>query len=146
MLHAWLNASGRMKTYTVHVQSATQYQCAEDVTSFVATDKSGSFGIQAHHARMITALDYGLARYQRVDGDWCYLALPGGILYFVNNNLYISTRRFLLGTDYQRISTGLIEQLLKEEKALRVIKDSLGQLEQEMFRRLWQMERSGIKK
>lgn len=146
MLHAWLNASGRMKTFTVHVQSATQYQCAEDVTSFVAADKSGSFGIQAHHARMITALDYGLARYQRVDGDWYYIALPGGILYFFNNNLYISTRRFLLGTDYQRISAGLIEQLLNEEEALRVIKDSLGQLEQEMFRRLWQMERSGIKK
>lgn len=135
-----------MKTYTIHVQSATQYQCVEDVTSFVATDKSGSFGIQAHHARMITALDYGLARYQRVNGDWYYLALPGGILYFTNNNLYISTRHFLRGTDYQRISAGLLEQLLKEEEALHEIKDSLNQLEQEMFRRLWQMGRRGVKR
>lgn len=135
-----------MKTYTLHVQSATQYQCVKDIVSFVAMDESGSFGIQAHHARMITALDYGLARYQRVNGDWCYIAVPGGILYFADNNLYISTRRFLLGADYQRISAGLIEQLLKEEEALRVIKDSLGQLEQEMFRRLWQIGRSGVKK
>lgn len=134
-----------MKTYTMHLQSATQYQCVKDVISFVAMDKSGSFGIQAHHARMITALDYGLARYQQVDSDWCYIALPGGILYFSNNNLYISTRRFLYGTDYQLISAGLLEQLLKEEEALHEIKDSLNQLEQEMFRRLWQMGRSGVK-
>ena len=111
-----------MKTYTLHVQSATQYQCVEDITSFVAMDESGSFGMQAHHARMITVLDYGLARYQRANGDRCYIALPGGILYFTNNNLYISTRRFLLDADYQRISAGLIEQLLKEEEALREIK------------------------
>lgn len=134
-----------MKTFTLHVQSATQYQCVKDITSFVAMDESGSFGIQAHHSRMITALEYGLARYRRVNGDRCYIALPGGILYFINNNLYISTRRYLLGADYQRISAGLIEQLLKEEEALRVIKDSLGQLEQEMFRRLWQIGRSGVK-
>jgi len=134
-----------MKTYTMHVQSATQYQYIEGVTSFVAEDESGSFGILAYHDRMLTALNYGLTRYQLKDGGWHYLALPGGILYFVNNNLYISTRRFLDGTDYQRISAGLLEQLLKEEEALHEIKDSLNQLEQEMFRRLWQMGRRGVK-
>jgi len=77
------------------------------------------------------------------DGGWRYLAFPRGILYFVNNALYISTRRFLHDADYQRISKGLIEQLLKEEEDLRVIRESLHRLEQEMFRRLWQMGRRG---
>ncbi|MCB1984928.1 MAG: hypothetical protein KDF49_05815, partial [Nitrosomonas sp.] len=76
--------------------------------------------------------------------DWYYLAFPGGILYFLNNNLYISSRRFLCDSDYQRISTGLMQQLLTEEESLREIKESLSHLEQEMFRRLWQMQRSGI--
>lgn len=130
-----------MKTFALHVQSATQYELIEDVTSFVGEDESGSFGIRARHARMMTALGYGLARYQLKDSSWYYLAFPRAILYFVDNALYISTRRFLHDADYHRISKGLLEQLLKEEEELRGIKESLYRLEQEMFRRLWQMGR-----
>lgn len=130
-----------MKTFSLHLQSATQYEHIEGVTSFVGEDESGSFGIRARHARTMTALSYGLARYQLQDSGWRYLAFPRGILYFVDNALYISTRRFLHDADYQRISAGLLEQLLKEEEELRVIKESLFRLEQEMFRRLWQMGR-----
>lgn len=132
-----------MSAFTMHVQSATQYEQIEDVTSFVGEDASGSFGIRARHARMMTALSYGLARYRLQDGSWHYLAFPGGILYFVNNALYISTRRFLHDTDYERISTGLLEQLLKEEEDLRVAREHLYRLEQEMFRRMWKMGRKG---
>jgi F-type H+-transporting ATPase subunit epsilon len=133
-----------MKTFKLHMQSATQYTPVERVISFVGADASGSFGILAGHARMMTALNYGLARYQLENGDWYYLAFPGGILYFVDNNLYISSRRFLCDNDYQRISEGLMQQLLEEEESLQEIKSSLNQLEQEMFRRLWQMQRSGV--
>ena len=131
-----------MKTFSLHVQSATQYEHIEGVTSFVGEDESGSFGIRARHARTMTALSYGLARYQVKDSGWHYLAFPRGILYFVDNALYISTRRFLHDADYQRISAGLLEQLLKEEEGLRTIKESLLRLEQGMFRRLWQMGRA----
>ncbi len=133
-----------MKTFTLHLQSATQYTPVEQVVSFVGADASGSFGILADHMRMMTALNYGMARYRLESGDWYYLAFPGGILYFVANNLYISSRRFLIDSDYQRISEELMQQLLEEEQSLQEIKNSLNQLEQEMFRRLWQMRRSGI--
>src|SRR3989339_300760 len=81
-----------MRVFTMHLQSATQYERIENVASFVGEDESGSLGIRARHARMMTALTYGLARYQLRDGGWRYLAFPRGILYFVNNALYISTR------------------------------------------------------
>ncbi|HEU0282853.1 MAG TPA: hypothetical protein VFQ99_03650 [Gallionella sp.] len=127
----------------MHLQSATQYERIENVASFVGEDESGSFGIRARHERMMTALTYGLARYRLQDNSLRYLAFPRGILYFAGNALYISTRRFLHDADYQRISAGLLEQLLKEEEELRTIKESLYRLEQEMFRRLWQMGRRG---
>jgi len=142
-----------MRTFIMHVQSATQYERIEGVTRFVGEDASGSFGIRASHERTMTALSYGLARYQTQPdpaqpdharpGVWRYLAFPGAILYFVDNALYISTRRFLHDADYERISAGLLEQLLKEEEELHLIKESLLRLEQEMFRRLWQMGRRG---
>jgi len=132
-----------MRTFAMHLQSATQYEHIEGVASFVGEDASGSFGICARHARTMTALTYGLARYRLQDDSWHYLAFPRGILYFADKALYISTRRFLHDADYQRISKGLMEQLLKEEEDLRVIRESLHRLEQEMFRRLWQMGRRG---
>ena len=132
-----------MNTFTLHLQSSTQYTLVEHTTSFVGADASGSFGILAGHTRMMTALSYGLARYQTQNGDWYYLAFPGGILYFLNNQLYLNSRRFLCDTDYERISAGLMQQLLTEEQELQTIKDSLNRLEQEMFRRLWEMKRSG---
>lgn len=130
-----------MKSFTLHIQSSTQYTRVEELTCFVGVDSSGSFGILAGHARMMTVLNYGLARYRLQNDDWFYLAFPSGILYFLNNQLYISTRRYFSDPDYQRISTELLEQLLAEETQLKKIKDSLRQLEQEMFRRLWQMGR-----
>jgi F-type H+-transporting ATPase subunit epsilon len=134
-----------MNVFALHVLSATQCETIKNVTSFVGEDESGRFGILAGHARMITALSYGLARYQLPNGSLCYHAFTGGILYFKNNCLHISTRHFLHDSNYEHISSGLVEKLLKEEQDLRVIKDSLCQLEQEMFRRLWQMGRRGIK-
>lgn len=128
-----------MRGFTLHLQGATQYEQVEGVASFVGEDASGSFGIQAGHECVMTALSYGLARYRARQGNWVYLAFPGAILYFVGNALYISCRRYLRDENYERISAALLDQLLAEEEKLREIRQNLDQLEQEMFRRLWRM-------
>lgn len=130
-----------MKGFTLHLQSATQYEQVESVASFVGEDASGSFGIQADHECAMTALSYGLARYRTKQDNWVYLAFPGAILYFVDNDLYISCRRYLRDENYERISADLLDQLLAEEEKLQEIRQNLDQLEQAMFRRLWHMGR-----
>lgn len=130
-----------MNDFTLHLQSATQYEQVKNVTSFVGEDASGSFGIQGGHECAMTALSYGLARYRTRKDNWVYLAFPGAILYFVGNTLYISCRRYLRDDNYERISAALLDQLLAEEEKLREIRQNLDQLEQEMFRRLWHMGR-----
>lgn len=142
MLHARFLAGCDMNTFVLNLQSSTQTERISGITSFVAQDDSGSFGIQAGHARMMTVLRYGLARY-RTDADtWVYLAMPGAVLYCIDNQLFITTRRYFVDTDYARISTTLLDQLLQEEDALHAVKENIAHLEQEMLRRLWQMERS----
>ena len=133
-----------MNTFVMYLHGSTQYERIEGVTSFVEQDNSGSFGIQAGHARTMTALNYGLARYRDTNNSWIYLALPGGLLYFINNKLYITTRRYFIDSDYLRISTTLLDQLLREEEELQMVKQTLNRLEQETLRRLWQMEREAI--
>ncbi|MFZ5594016.1 MAG: F0F1 ATP synthase subunit epsilon [Pseudomonadota bacterium] len=132
-----------MNTFVLHLQSATQYERIESVVSFVGEDDSGSFGILAGHARMMTSLVFGLARFRTSGAGWEFLALPGALLYFVGNQLYVNTRRYLRDADYQRIAIQLQEQLLKEEATLHDVKKSLRRLEEEMFKRLWRVQRGG---
>ena len=130
-----------MKVFTLHLQSATQYEAIADVTSFVGEDGSGSFGIQAGHARMMASLSFGLARYRSGEQAWQYLALPGALLYFVDNQLFLNTRRYVRDDDYERINTALREKLHQEEAGLRRIKESLRRMEEEMLKRLREMQR-----
>jgi len=94
---------------------------------------------------MMTSLVFGLARYRVHDQPWQYLALPGALVYFFNNELYLSTRRYLRDNDYERISGALHEQLRAEEQVLHNIRSSLHQMEEEMLKRLWELSRSGKK-
>lgn len=130
-----------MKPFTLLIQDATHSDRVDDVTSFVGYDGSGSFGLLAGHERFMTVLSWGLARFQTMDEVWHYLALPGGLLYFRQNTATISTRRFFRDDDVDRISRTLEDQLLVEEAGLRSMKQSLNRLEEEMFKRLWQMGR-----
>lgn len=128
-----------MKSFSLILQDATHNQQIDGVTSFVGEDSSGSFGILAGHARMITALVIGLARFQVAEGDWQYLALPGAILYFHDDLLTLSTRHYLLDSDYNRISQALQEQLLAEVEQLQAMKTSLQRMEEEVLKRLWEL-------
>jgi len=130
-----------MNTFQLHLQSATQYERIDDVSSFTGEDDSGRFGIQAYHARFMTSIDFGLARFRCGEQPWQYLALPGALLYFVDNQLFLNTRRYVRDNDYDRINAALREQLHREEIGLRRIKDSLRRMEEEMLKRLREMQR-----
>ena len=128
-----------MKDFTLVLQDATRTETITGVTSFVGEDASGSFGILAGHARMMTALVLGLARFRTGDGRWQYLAVTGSALYFDSNVLALGTSHYLLDDDYLRISDALQQQLLAEEEALHTIKASLHRMEEEVLKRLWEL-------
>jgi F-type H+-transporting ATPase subunit epsilon len=130
-----------MNTFTLRLNGTRQSSRIGGVESFVGEDVSGRFGLKAGHERFMTALVFGLARYRCHDGEWRYLALPGALLYFVDNTLSINTRRYIEDTDYRRISLALTEQLLKEEEVLTGLKRNLRQLEEAMLRQMLDMER-----
>lgn len=131
-----------MNAFTLSLYDATHTLHIDNVTSFIGEDASGSFGIMAGHARFMTALGFGLVRFRSgEETPWQYAAIPGGILYFSDNKLTISTRHYLLDNDYERICQLLQDQLLQEEESLQGTKESLQRMEQEMFKRLWAMRR-----
>jgi len=131
-----------MSTMTLFLRDVTQTQRYEGITSFVGEDKSGSFGILPNHDRFMTSLAMGLCRFKTARGDWLYVATVGALLYFRSNRLELTTRHFLLDSDYSRISSLLADQLLEEESRLRSQKQGLRQMEEEVLKRLWQLGRN----
>jgi len=141
MLYARLNADSMTNSFVLKLFDASNDQIIEGVTSFVGMDASGSFGIQANHARFMTTLVFGLARFRQQSHVNQYLALPGGVLYFKNNELSVSTRHFLIDTDLERISTLLEQQLIAEEENLRATRLSLQRMEQAILKRMVSLQR-----
>jgi len=144
MLYARHHGADRVvNTFAMNLHAATGSERFDQVRSFVGEDASGSFGILSGHERFMTSLLFGLARFADPQGEWRFLAMPGGLLYFTGNELTISTRQYLLDADYDRISAALGEQLLADEEKLHEVKESLRRMEEEMLRRMWEMRRGG---
>jgi len=132
-----------VKSFTLRLQDASHAEEIAGTTSFVGEDTSGSFGVLAGHTRTMTSLIIGLARFRVGNNAWQYLALPGAVLYFHDNVLTLSTRRYLLDDNYMRISQALQQQLLAEEEKLHTMKESLHHMEEEVLKRLWEIGRKG---
>ncbi len=133
-----------MNAFVLHLQSATQYERIVGVTSFAGQDASGGFGILAGHERMMSLLTFGLARFRAGEESWQYLAVPGALVYFLDNQLYLNTRRYVRGGDYEAVRATLRKQFQAEERELHVMRQSLQRLEEEMFKRLLEMNRGRL--
>lgn len=130
-----------MDGFDLHLQSSTQHEIIHNVVSFVGEDASGQFGILANHARMMTCLKIGLAWFRYENKEKEYLAFPGAVVYFIDNQLYISTRHYFRNTDYQAIHALIEKELHIEEENLLHIKESLHRLDEEILKRLWDLKR-----
>ena len=127
--------------FKINLYGTTQNETIENAISFVGEDQSGSFGIMSNHARMMTCLKFGLAYFRNEKNEVEYLAFPGAVVYFVNNNLHISTRHYFRDKNYHEIIAKLEQQLLVEEQNISSIKGTLHRLDEMTFRRLWELER-----
>jgi F-type H+-transporting ATPase subunit epsilon len=125
-----------MNTFALHLQDATQHERVPDASVFVGEDRTGQFGLMANHERMIAVLAFSMARFRTAHGAWEYLALPGGLLYFADNVCCVATSHYLRGGDRHKLSDALAAQLRQEEQALHGLRESLRNLEREIFLRI----------
>jgi F-type H+-transporting ATPase subunit epsilon len=141
LLHEGLDegSSSNVTGFILHLQAPTAAQRIDGVTSLVARDASGSFGILPGHARTITLVEAGLLRFRRGIDAWEYAACSGGLLYVQAEAVHVCTGRFLLDTDYGRISTALETLFKTEAESIKVQRSSVARMEEEMLRRLWKL-------
>ena len=92
-----------MTPFTLVLMDCTRKEQIDGAHSFVATDRSGRFGLQAGHETFVTCLQPGLARYKTDDSHWHYIAQPGATLWFHNNRLQLMTTQFVLSDSRQQL-------------------------------------------
>ena len=134
-----------MTAFTMHLQSPSRYECVSGIVSFVGLDGSGSFGILPGHERMMTVLAPGIMRCRCQDGSWQYIGVAGGILYFVDGELFISTRKYLRHTDYDRLAALLSQQMAAESADLAQRRQTIKMMEEALLKQLIRPERSRLR-
>lgn len=130
-----------MNTFQMILRDTVRSETIEGVSSFIGEDASGRFGILANHMRMMTKLIFGLARFRVRDEPWQYLAMPGAMLYFADNEMALNTRRFIRSDNYEDISQALTEILSVEEQALMEMKHTLRRIEENTMRYMIEIEK-----
>ena len=89
----------------------------------------------------MSLLTFSLARFRVGEEDWQYVAVLGALIYFHHNQLYLNTRHYVRGGDYEAVRATLRTQFIAEERELHDVKTSLQRLEEQMLKKLVEMNR-----
>lgn len=132
-----------MSNFNLLLQDISNQWQSNNIHSFIGQDSSGSFGIMAEHELFVTCLQPGIARFRDGDGKWTYLAQPGSVIVFRENQLRLSTSQFILSEEH-----GLLVQ--KMETLWRDIYQNMNsskrittQMEHALARKLADVNRTG---
>ena len=120
----------------------------ENLTSIVAADASGQFGLLPGHDTLVTVLEPGLFRYRQAHTtDWSFGACVGGLLSCSSTpdrrtEVCVVSRRFLRGDEPEVLQTQL-DQLLEREGMLRVsTRESRERLDLAFYKRMQQLSQT----
>lgn len=125
-----------MKTFGLTLIDTAELTCFERVVQFIGADDGGSFGILAGHAHTVALLRYGLARFVDDSGVWRYLAMPGGVLRFADNQLTITTVRYFLGDNPHAICAELEATMQQTDSEVHRSRAALSEIERSLVKRL----------
>lgn len=129
-----------MKTFRLHLMSPQKEEWIEDAVSFTARDLSGSFSLLADAARRMTVLTFGLAQVRTAGEKTEYLALPGGLLYFLRNEIRLAATNYVRDSSYETITAALNRDIQKGEAEILETKKSIRRLDDEILKRLLRMK------
>ncbi|AOH87279.1 ATP synthase F0F1 subunit epsilon (plasmid) [Sphingomonas panacis] len=108
-----------------------------DVDSFRAEDASGSFGILAGHADLVTALEISVVSWKEIDGRPGFCAVRNGILTVSGGTrVDIATRETHLGDDLEELEAVVLAGYRTQIEAERSSRTASAKLRMQAIRRM----------
>lgn len=108
---------------------------AGEVLRVVAQTDAGSFGLLPHRLDCVAALVPGILMYEtRADGE-VYLAVDEGVLIKVGQEVVVSARRAMRGTDLGQLREAVEREFLVVDEHERDVRSVMAKLETGFLRR-----------
>jgi len=85
--------------FALEIVTPERVAVQESVTSLIVPASTGSLGVLARHAPLVSELDVGIAKIRRPDQSETQIAVNGGFLMVLNNKATILTHTAELDTE-----------------------------------------------
>lgn len=110
-----------------------------NVSSVRAEDDSGSFGILAGHADLLTALNISVVSWQGTDKRARYCAVRRGVLSVTGGaEVAIATREAIVGDDLDRLEVIVLDEFRRRSETERASRTESLQLQMKAIRQIVQ--------
>ncbi|PZU64816.1 F0F1 ATP synthase subunit epsilon [Sphingobium sp.] len=121
----------------LRITDPTSIVVDHDVASIRAEDASGSFGIFAGHADLVTALEISVVSWREVDGRQGFCAVRNGILTVSDGSrVDIATREAHLGDDLEELEAIVLAGYRTHIEAERSSRTASAKLRMQAIRRM----------
>ena len=106
------------------------------VSRIVAETPAGSFGLLPHRLDCVAALAPGILTYETEAGGEVYLAVDHGVLVKTGQEVLVSVRRALRGTDLGRLRDSVEREFMALDESEKSLRSVVAKLEAGFLRRL----------
>ncbi len=110
----------------------------DDVRHVRAEDATGVFGIQPHHAPIVTVLAVSVVIWRDGRGAEHYLAIRGGVLAAAADIVEIATHEAVTGDDLAQLERDVIARFRREERVEQTARAGAARLETAAIRRIYE--------
>jgi F-type H+-transporting ATPase subunit epsilon len=107
----------------------------QPVSNVIAETLEGSFGLLPHRLDCVAALVPGILSYTTTDGDIHYLAIDEGVLVKRGDDVMVSVRRAIPGTDLGALHEAVTREYLTLDAQERDMRSVVSKMESHLIGR-----------
>lgn len=111
-----------------------------DVLRVVADTTDGSYGLLPHRLDCVAALVPGVLTYETKDGGTVYVGIDQGVLVKAGDQVTVSVRRAVGGTDLGQLKDAVARDFLKLDEQERNVRMAVAKMESGLMGRLAEFE------
>lgn len=108
----------------------------KDVLRIVAETRNGSFGLLPHRLDCVASLEPGILTYETESEGEVYVAVDEGVLIKTGQNVVVSVRNAILGTDLSQLREAVKKEFLTLDEKEQNMRSVVAKLESGLIRRL----------
>jgi len=94
----------------------------DDVVQVRAEDPTGSFGIERHHASLVTALTISVVSWRMATGEERHCAVRGGVLSVERDTISVATREAVVDPDLVRLEHEVLARFRRASDEAAVVR------------------------